>query len=603
MSSNNNNNNNSNNNNSSNGSSSDSQLVAVGVDIGSHNARIYISQNSTSYPSIVPNENGQRYTLAISVAEPEIESDPMNDQYWDDNKKQTKDSSSSASKKKKDVHYLHGDAARKSLQRLKKPIEPHCILNMIKTLQQEQQNHHQEEQGGDEEQDQDLIQQDDTSNQDACLSFFQHLTNLTAHASHTSPQHLRFVLSVPPSDTSFASELSVYFQQGVLQSIQQAGYAKSEKKMIHSQKRILSLIAHPVAIAHAHGLLSDNESGKKNVLIVDWGASAMSMTHLVIVGGIARIQKHVWEPSLSGRNIIALVVKHIAELFERKNRGIPPGEVMCNKKARAKLEIAAEEALRSLGFSSKVTVNIDGLYEGLDCHADVMLATFEMLMRSFLTKAEGLWKGFQEEEEEEEGNNNIIKYDAVIGAGSVMNIKCVERLMDRIFPCDTFHRGKSANDVPPEEAIAMGCAIYGSCYLSTTFLDAIHDNSNDESNGNGNIPDTLQHLSLVEEEVALCPMSIGLRLVEGDPIAILLIEEGAPLPALVTKMINVSECSSKGIDIVQITSEDEKTIGKIQGIDGGEENKQIEITAEVDESGIFSVAVNGLVTEWEDMDS
>lgn len=555
--------------------------MAVGVDIGSHNARVCISQNSTPYPSIVPNEIGQRYTLAIAVAEPEIESDPMNDQYWDDNNKKQKDATS-LTKKKKEIHYLHGDAARKSLQRLKKPIEPHCILNMIKTFQR---GDGQEEEGEDSA----AVQEDVIiSNQDACLSFFQHLVNLTAHASHTSPRQLRFVLTVPPSDISFANDLSLHFHKGILQSIQQAGYSKNEKKMIFSQKRILSVITHPVAIAHAHGLLDNNDS-KQNVLIVDWGSSAMSMSHLVMVGGIVRIEKHVWEPSLSGKRIISLVVKHISELFGRKNRCIPPGEVLYNKKARAKLEVAAEEALKSLGFSSKATVTIDGLYEGLDCHADVMLATFEMLMRNILTSAEAIWKGFMSGENSE----GMVKYDAVIGAGSVMNIKCVERMMNRMFPCETFYRGKSVNDVPPEEAVAMGCAAYGSSYLSTTFLDEIQETDM------GNLEENVQHGSKVEEEVPLCPISIGLRLVEGDPAAILLIEEGMPLPCLVTKMIDVTACSSNCLDIVQITSESEKTIGKIQGMNSDDENKQLEITAEVDESGILSVAVNGLVTDWD----
>jgi molecular chaperone DnaK (HSP70) len=413
---------------------------------------------------------------------------------------------------------------------------------------------------------------------------------------------LRFVLSVPPNDNgiSLASDLSLYFHKGILQSIQQAGgYSKSEKKMIYGQKRILSVIAHPVAIAHAHGLLDNELNRKQNVLIVDWGASAMSVSHLVIVGGIVRIVNHVWDDSLSGKHIISLLVKHIAELFERKNRCIPPGEVLCNKKARAKLEIAAEEAIRSLGFSSKVTVTIDGLYEGLDCHVDVMLATFEMLMKSILTRSEVMLKGFQEEGEKDGIDDDVKNYDAVIGAGSVMNIKCVERMMDRIFPREIFYRGKSVNDVPPEEAVAMGCAVYGTCCLSTGFLD---DMQGDEKSNNPE--ETVQQWSLVDEEVPLCPIGIGLRLVEGNPAAILLIEEGMPLPCLVTKMISVSECTSKCIDIVQITSpSSEKTIGRIQGVEGDDENKQLEITVEVDESGILSFAINGLVTDWDEFGS
>jgi hypothetical protein len=56
----------------------------------------------------------------------------------------------------------------------------------------------------------------------------------------------------------------------------------------------------------------------------------------------------------------------------------------------------------------------------------------------------------------------------------------------------------------------------------------------------------------LEEEVPLCPVSIGLSFVEGDPAAHILIQKGSPLPVLVTKMLEVNGCSSNSIDIVQI---------------------------------------------------
>lgn len=534
--------------------SNESNLISVGLDVGSQNVRLFISQPNSSTPlSIVANEIGQRYTLAISTPEPDLESDPMNDQYWDDNKKKGKKDASSPVTK--EINYLYGDAARKSLEREKKPVAPHTILNMVQMQEEE----NKEEQEG----------APDTKA--ACASFFQHMTSLTCHATHTSPQSLRFVLCTSPDESGSSSltNLSSAIQQGTLKSIDLEGYKKGEKKQIYKEKRIISVITHPVAIAHAHKLFE--HGSKRNVLVVDWGASALDLSHLSIIAGMAQIQQHKSESSLSGKNIVSLLVKHIAELFERKNRGVPPGEVLSNKKARAKLEVAAEDALRTFGYSPKVTITIDGLFEGMDCQVDVMLARFEMLMGNILRSAETKLKEIQ-------GGNEA--FDVVIGAGSIMRMKCVEKMMNRLFPKEDVGRGENANDVPPEEAAAMGCALYGSLYLSSEYLIEEEDNDCEAVECN-----------LVDEEAHLSPVGIGLSLVENDPAAIVLIEKGTPLPALVTRMVDVTGCSANSLDIVQI-NDGEKVIGRMEGV-GANGTKEIEVTIELSASGELSVAVNG----------
>jgi len=525
----------------------DSNLFSVGLDVGSQNARIFISNSTTQQPSIVPNEIGQRYSLAISTPEPEIDIDPLND--WKDAKE--------LKKNKGKVSYLFGEAAKKSLQRLKRPLGPHTILNIV------------QQETNDEE--------DNSDKMASCEHFFEHLAGLTTNASHTSPQNLRFVLSTPASNptnepehnSSYSkalSNLSSSLEKGVLKCINKAGYKKSEKKEIYAEQRVVAVITNPIAIAHAHKLFDSSHPPSRDVLIVDWGASALSLSHLSITNGFAQVKKHACEQSLSGKNVISLLVQHIAELFERKNRCIPSGETTNNKKARAKLEVAAENALRSFGFSQKVTVTVDGLIEGIDCHVDVMLARFEMLMGNILRNAEGKIKQFG-------------TFDSMIGAGNLMRMKCVEKMVDRLFPSDQCFRGTSLNEVPPEEAIAIGCAIYGSIYLSSSFIDN-SDESKEEEND-----------LMLDEDVPLSPFSIGIGIVEGDPAAHIIIPKGVPLPALVTKAVDVTGSPSKSITIIQI-SEGETTIGRIEGIDTNTE-KEIEITMELSAEGSLSVSVNG----------
>jgi len=385
------------------------------------------------------------------------------------------------------------------------------------------------------------------------------------------------------------------------------GYNKRVKKDIHGQKRTLAVLTHPIAIAHAHGvfspltlpstssppLLSNDQDSPQNILIVDWGASALSITSLFVTTspqGIARITKHTSDKSLGGKKIIHLLVQHIAELFERKVRGmIPPGETLCNKKAKAKLEVAAEDALRSFGFSPKVTVTIDGLIDGIDCHVDVMLARFEMLMGSCLRSAEMKLKEFSAG-----SSDAVVAFDQVIGAGSVMRMKSVDRMMDQIFPRGKVCRGKSVNDVPPEEAVAMGCAVYGSTCLSSRFA---HGHGNNDDSGDEAIAQQEQgnndSIQRVEEEVPLCPIGIGLSLQEGDPAAVVMIDKMAPLPALVTKIVDITGCTSNSIGITQIDeSNDEKVVGKIEGFNPND-MKEVEVTMELTAEGKLSVSLNG----------
>jgi hypothetical protein len=114
-------------------------LIPVGIDCGSLNARIAIQTSSETIPSIVPNEIGQRHTITLAAPEPDIEDDPLNDQYWDN----SNHSSAKGINTKSDqtqVKYLVGDSARKSLNRLKKPLDPHYILNMMQELETMEQN-------------------------------------------------------------------------------------------------------------------------------------------------------------------------------------------------------------------------------------------------------------------------------------------------------------------------------------------------------------------------------------------------------------------------------------------------------------------------------
>jgi molecular chaperone DnaK (HSP70) len=290
---------------------------------------------------------------------------------------------------------------------------------------------------------------------------------------------------------------------------------------------------------------------------------------------LTSIQKSQSQSKSCGLNILSILVSHTAEIFERNKRGmIPRGETLLNKKAKAKLEVACEDALRSFGYSPKAHVTIDGLIDGIDCQVEIMLARFEMLLASVLKTAEGMIRDFIA--------SLGVEFDGILCSGGIMRMKCVDSMMKRLF--EGKWKGKGVGDVAPEEAVALGCAKYAQTILEFSLREGLYDTK--ENDGSTN------HEHVIEKDVVLSPIGIGLSLQENDPAAIIMIEDRTPLPALVTKNIPLAGCSSY-LGVKQISKEGgaEKIIGKIEGIDMSASS--VEVTMELSCKGQLSVVVNG----------
>ncbi len=613
--------------------SSSTSLIAAGLDLGSRNARIAIIKSSQSQqqqqnneqkpkPTIVPNEIGERHTLALSLIEPETEADPLNDQYWDNpSSKKKKDADDEKTNEKS---FIFGEAARRTLHRLKQPLAPHFISNLMYEYEGGYQDEDQEKGNGKEERLQ------------AAQAFFAHLTNQATSANGTSahPSSLRFVLSIPASLSSSSSSYNHLVQsyaqtveKGIIKCMKQFGYdsslpsssltKKEKKKLIsklESKNRVISIITNPVAIGHAHGIFQDKKDWK-NMLIVEWGASNLSLTHLSqnntsklssssSIYPLTSIQNTITKSSsYSGTSILSILISHTAEIFERNSRGmIPRGETLLNKKAKSKLEIACEEALKSLSYSPKTHVTIDGLLDGIDCQVEIMLARFEMLLGNMIRDVESSIVTFVKDNVD----GGLENLDGVLCSGGIMRMKCVESMMNRIFggTASTIWRGKSIGDVAPEEAVALGCASFAHDLLESSFYnddteEEEEDDDDEQEEGKEtnceDANDSCRHV--VEEDVLLSPIGVGLSLQEGDPAAIVMIEERTPLPALVTRNISLTDLSSPPcvLGVMQLTSNGndfEKIIGKIEGIDTASVSS-LEVTMELSCEGKLSVMING----------
>jgi len=318
--------------------------------------------------------------------------------------------------------YIFGEAARRSLQREKKPLVSHSVRSLLVVN-----NTANDEDGGDGEggEGERLLEEQHA----AARAFISHLITQATNATHTHPSSLRLVLATPDMDystttttttTTTTKELVQVVQQALIESIRKVGWEtspdllngpslnKRDKKIqiqtLESIPRVVGVITESVAVCHAHNLFSFTEYGPTwngtpattttssnqppkdftNILIIDWGHSSLKLTHLHRLSTTTQILSapHTSShPTLSGGKLLAILVQHVAESFERqpstRGCGIRAAHVMGNAKARAKLDQICGEVLRTLSSptgGTKVQVTVDGLYEGMDCNVEVRKA-------------------------------------------------------------------------------------------------------------------------------------------------------------------------------------------------------------------------------------
>ena len=548
-----------------------SDLIPIGIDLGSLHARLAIgtlTENSSgggndltdtvTLPSIISNAQGSRFTLAL---------------VGDDG-----DGNEGASR------YIFGDAARRALLREKKPTIYKEPTNLVRELVKSNSS----------------LEGRDEEKSKRSSAFFSHLADLACDASSAHHSKLRSVVGVPVGSTAEQkNELVSSVNLGIREALSRRDSETGNKtKKGDVEFSVLAALLEPAAVCIAHGLTekklpsidlaSQTESSSpcwKNVLVIDFGASGLTCTHLTRPSDTSTLLQVVntkSDATCSGNEIISTLTKHCASMFERKTK---VSGVLDSSKARHKLEMACEAAVRTLSRAPTTTVSIDGLYEGMDMNVPLSQPRFQMLLSGILRKAEALLQSFMAE--------NEVEFDVVLTSGNVSDMPSARNLIrTKLFP--NAYAGR--NDVPSDEAVAIGCARHAAAILSC---------------------DTHKKDSLVNKEgcpcpsswtAKACPITIGVcRLEKGkenspevdeflSESTIPFISAGEPLPALNTRKITYQNgddtwLSNSVLAIVQQKNGTCKMVGKIDDIPAS--SKDIEITLGLSAAGKLSVAVDG----------
>ena len=557
------------------------ELIPVGIDLGSLHARVAIGNltqkknsaeglvDTVPLPDIISNAQGSRYTLAL-VGLDSAEADAG------------------------ETRHIFGEAAWRALARENKPPISKDPSSTVRELVRSASSISEEE-----------VAAEKTAN---AAAFFSHLTDLACDASSSHPSTLRTVVSVPVASTP---EEQIGIIDSVERGVTNALIARLSSKEAKVQRKkcseedpfVMGIITDPAAVCIAHGLTEIEPTGIvdfaaskkeatssswKHALIIDWGASGLTATHVNRTSSnssLIAIVRHVTETSCSGTAIVAALASHCASMFERKSR---VSGVLDSKKAYHRLEMACESAVRTLSRAPTVTVAVDGLFEGIDMNVPISRPRFDMLMGGILQKAENLLQTFAAEA--------AVEFDVVLLAGNVCDMPSASNLIrTKLFPNANCGRG----DVPPDEAIAIGCARHAASLLS---CDTHYRHGGKRIEGNSAGP--------AARKVKVCPITIGICLIENTKVngdvdeiiaerSIPVIEMGQPLPANVTKIVTCSDgddswMSNSYVAIVQMqggVSGKCKLIGKIESLPS--EDKSCEITIELSSTGKLTLSVNG----------
>ncbi|KAJ3053175.1 Heat shock cognate 71 kDa protein [Rhizophlyctis rosea] len=361
------------------------------------------------------------------------------------------------------------------------------------------------------------------------------------------------VISIPPhfEDAQKAA---------LLVATKQAGFKKAHA--IHE----------PVAAALAFDAaprLNNQSATPKNdriIAVLDLGGHQFNVSVLTASDGLYSILASRDDYALGGVHFDQLLVDFVKQEFKRKTKM----DISDNKRAVAKLRMAAEQTKRALTRQDVAPCSVESLYEGMDHHGTINRGRFEMLADPLYRRCSQLVL-----ETLKEAGVNVGEVDEVLFVGGSSRMPRFQAVMKSLFP------GAGSNteirtDVDPDEAISVGCASQAGIITSSNvdYATALKD----------------------VKEAPVLGKSVGIE-VAGGAFAVL-IPKNTVLPARRTVEFGISEEGQKEIFLAVYEGEEsmaksntllaEVALELSEGVKKGEGKVDVTFTIEGDQS--FTVA-------------
>jgi len=183
----------------------------------------------------------------------------------------------------------------------------------------------------------------------------------------------------------------------------------------------------------------------KNILIADLGGKSFKSCLVKNSYGIITVLSQE-ECPVGGKDFDDILVNYFKNEFKKKNHI----DIDDNKRALTKLRLASEKTKRTLSRSATTSCSVDSLAEGIDMHSTINKMRFDMLSNKLINQC-------LETIEDTVENSNVLfeEIDEVIIIGGASRMPKFQSKVESLFEEYT----KIRNDIEPDEAIAMGCAI------------------------------------------------------------------------------------------------------------------------------------------------
>ncbi|WVQ68846.1 uncharacterized protein L199_007055 [Kwoniella botswanensis] len=267
-----------------------------------------------------------------------------------------------------------------------------------------------------------------------------------------------------------------------------------------------------VLVGYRVGDAGENEKRDKKVVVLDMGETSLAISVIQVSEGQYTVLNKGRDDKLGGREFDNLLLKHFSKEFTKKTKvalDLPcgPDASAADKRADAKLVLAVEHTKRSLSASSgAATCAVESLKDGYDLSSSINRLRFDGL-------ASGVYRqvGNKLTEVVKEAGLDLAEIDEILLAGASTLFTGLQQHLSLLVSPTT----PVTSTIDPSEVIAIGCA------LQALHLETLEDGLK--------VDDVL---ASVKEKVDVTSQPIGLVLPgqQGDELAAVIVDSGAPLP-------------------------------------------------------------------------
>jgi L1 cell adhesion molecule like protein len=206
----------------------------------------------------------------------------------------------------------------------------------------------------------------------------------------------------------------------------------------------LRLINEPTAACLAYNLnnITDKEN---NILVFDCGGGTHDVSLLKTADGVIEVLATGGDTHLGGEDFDNRLVEHFCKEFQKVNKK----DLKENSRSLRRLKTACEKAKITLSSSTKATIEIDSLYEGIDFNSSITRARFEDLCSDLFREA--LRPVDQVLIDAKVSKSQV---DEIVLVGGSTRIPKMRVMLQEYF------NGKNLNmSVNPDEVVAHGAAV------------------------------------------------------------------------------------------------------------------------------------------------